>query len=243
MPKLVDYPVSLPTEPINPETDTLAVARSFLPKFSILAAEHFDKDAVWRDMFTFTGTLRTFYSASTIDAAWRETSKNAKPGSFSVNAKSCRVVDTGHACYIQAIFPFETAGSPALKAEAIVALIPDEKEGWKIWSLRTIIDQLKGEWNVDFMEPVKKATGTLNGVMNGIVNGVSKLFDGHDREDHFECVVVGGGQAGLSVGGRLQALGVKYVILDKHDQVGDSWGTRYNSARCKFLTLIPISNV
>jgi cation diffusion facilitator CzcD-associated flavoprotein CzcO len=43
--------------------------------------------------------------------------------------------------------------------------------------------------------------------------------------------VVGGGQAGLSMGGRLKALGIHYIVLDKHNEVGDSWKTRYASAR------------
>jgi hypothetical protein len=233
MSSLVDYPVSLPTEKISPETDAIAVATAFAPNFASLRSEHFDKDAIWRDCFALTGTLRTFYSASSIEAAWNETSKIVQPGSFSVNPKSCRVIDTGHASWLQAIFPFETAGIPQTICSAIVALVPDLKGGWRLWSLRTIIEQLKGHENVDVLEPVNTLIGTMNGIVDGVTNGVSKLMNGHAGPTHFECVVVGGGQAGLSVGGRLQALGVNYVILDKHNEVGDSWNTRYNSARCE----------
>jgi thioredoxin reductase len=231
MSSLVDYPVSLPTEKIPPETDAVAVATAFAPKFASLASEHFDKDAIWRDCFALTGTLRTFYSASTIQAAWSETSKLVQPGSFSVNPKSCLVLNTGHASWLQAIFPFETAGTPQTICSAIVALVPGSNGGWRIWSLRTIIEQLKGQSNVDILEPVNSITGFVNGIVNGVTDGASKLMNGLAAPTHFECVVVGGGQAGLSLGGRLQALGVNYVILDKHNEVGDSWKTRYNSAR------------
>lgn len=49
----------------------------------------------------------------------------------------------------------------------------------------------------------------------------------------FDCIVVGGGQAGLAMGGRLKALGLRYVVLEKQKNLGDSWKTRYGSARCE----------
>lgn len=62
-----------------------------------------------------------------------------------------------------------------------------------------------------------------------------------DAHVDFDCVVVGGGQAGLGTGGRLKALGISYVILEKNVEVGDSWATRYDSTRCKsMLCKIPL---
>ena len=231
MSKLVDYPVSLPTEKITPETDALAIAVAFAPNFASLRSEDFDDNAIWRDCFALTGTLRTFYSASTIAAAWSETSKIVQLGAFSVNQKSCRVINTGHATWLQAIFPFETSGTPQTSCSAIVALVPDVKGGWRIWSLRTIIEQLKSQRNVDILEPVNLITRSINGIANGATDSIPRLVNGSAGPTHFECVVVGGGQAGLSVGGRLQALGVNYVVLDKHNEVGDCWKTRYSSAK------------
>lgn len=42
-------------------------------------------------------------------------------------------------------------------------------------------------------------------------------------------VVIGGGQAGLSVGYHLLLRGVDHVILDAHERVGDAWRTRWDS--------------
>jgi putative flavoprotein involved in K+ transport len=44
-------------------------------------------------------------------------------------------------------------------------------------------------------------------------------------------VVVGGGQAGLSMGYHLKRAGVPFVILDAHAQTGDSWRTRWDTLR------------
>ena len=45
---------------------------------------------------------------------------------------------------------------------------------------------------------------------NGLMNGSPK----QDETQHFHAVIIGGGQSGLSTGGRLQALGVPYVIIE-----------------------------
>ncbi len=46
-----------------------------------------------------------------------------------------------------------------------------------------------------------------------------------------ETVVIGGGQAGLSVGYHLAQQGIPFVILDAHSRVGDAWRTRWDSLR------------
>lgn len=57
------------------------------------------------------------------------------------------------------------------------------------------------------------------------LEGTSTTGDRNDRE-HFETVIVGGGQAGLAVGYHLQKRGRPFVILDGYERIGDSWRTR-----------------
>ena len=49
--------------------------------------------------------------------------------------------------------------------------------------------------------------------------------------EHRETVIIGGGQAGLSVGYYLQQQGRDFVILDAHDRIGDAWRKRWDSLR------------
>ena len=42
-------------------------------------------------------------------------------------------------------------------------------------------------------------------------------------------IVVGGGQAGLSIAARLHQLGVDTLIVDRHQRIGDNWRKRYHS--------------
>jgi putative flavoprotein involved in K+ transport len=49
--------------------------------------------------------------------------------------------------------------------------------------------------------------------------------------DGYETVVIGGGQAGLSVGYHLAKRNTQFVILDENARVGDAWRKRWDSLR------------
>jgi len=49
--------------------------------------------------------------------------------------------------------------------------------------------------------------------------------------EHFETVVVGGGQTGLAVGYHLARRGSSFVILDANERIGDAWRKRWDSLR------------
>lgn len=51
------------------------------------------------------------------------------------------------------------------------------------------------------------------------------------RPERFDAVIVGAGQAGLAVGHYLARQGVRFVILDAADRIGDAWRNRWDSLR------------
>jgi putative flavoprotein involved in K+ transport len=55
-----------------------------------------------------------------------------------------------------------------------------------------------------------------------------RLDDGSER---FETVIIGGGQAGLSVGYHLKRRDLPFVILDANERIGNSWRKRWDSLR------------
>jgi hypothetical protein len=220
MSKLVNFPTSLPTIAIPQETKAAEVVASFSSRLKGLEAHDFKGDAVWRDIFALTATLRTFYTAPSIAAAWNETTKRAKVGSFIVDENTACIIRSPYGPHwVQAQFSFETDALPQTTCTGLVTLVLEPDGKWRIWTLRTILEQLKGQPNVDAL---------------GSANGTAKLTNGHDEASHFDCIVIGGGQAGLSQGGRLKALGISYVVLDKYEEIGDNWKQRYSSARCEF---------
>jgi putative flavoprotein involved in K+ transport len=62
---------------------------------------------------------------------------------------------------------------------------------------------------------------------------MNAILEAHEVEvrERVDVVVIGGGQAGLSVGRHLARLGVPFVILDASAQIGDSWRHRWDSLR------------
>ena len=47
----------------------------------------------------------------------------------------------------------------------------------------------------------------------------------------FETIIIGGGQAGLSVGYGLAKKGKSFIILDANKKIGDEWRNRWDSLR------------
>ena len=49
--------------------------------------------------------------------------------------------------------------------------------------------------------------------------------------ERYDVVVIGGGQAGLSVGYYLRKRGLRFLILDASERIGDVWRKRWDSLR------------
>jgi len=62
-----------------------------------------------------------------------------------------------------------------------------------------------------------------------------------ENTKHYEVIVIGGGQAGLSTGYYLSKAGLRFLILDASERIGDSWRRRWDSLRlftpCKYDSL------
>jgi putative flavoprotein involved in K+ transport len=52
-----------------------------------------------------------------------------------------------------------------------------------------------------------------------------------EARTRFDVIVVGAGQAGLSVGYHLARTGLRFLLLDAHRRVGDAWRERWDSLR------------
>jgi len=182
-----------------------------------------------------TGSLRTFYSAQSVLQAWRELVSSHEATDFVLTPRSARVMRSGEDfAWINMAFTFETAAEPQTECAGFLSLVPGKDGSWKIWLLRTVLEQLKGQPNVNELQPVVNSVEpAVNGIHGHSATNASLTVkvNGHGDQTTFDCVVVGAGQAGLGTAGRLKALGVSYVVLDRNAKVGDNWMLRYDSAR------------
>lgn len=54
---------------------------------------------------------------------------------------------------------------------------------------------------------------------------------GHPAQERYDVVVIGGGQAGLATGYFLKRSGLRFLILDASERIGDAWRRRWDSLR------------
>ncbi|OAP65007.1 hypothetical protein AYL99_00979 [Fonsecaea erecta] len=232
---LETLPCSLPLCHFDTDTDFEAIATPIIHSLGNLTPANLSSTAIWRDVFALTGTLRTIYSADSITKAWTETCESRLACDFAPikdSAKPTRLdKDIG---WVNVSFTFRNRGSPASTCRGILSLVLEDDGHWRIWLIRTILEQLEGCEDVDILPVVQEMSNGVNGNhlhTNG-VNGTHTGTNGSVRPpSDYDCVVVGAGQAGLGSAGRLQSLGISYVVLDKNAQIGDNWMTRYDSAR------------
>ncbi|KAH8797266.1 hypothetical protein F5884DRAFT_254874 [Xylogone sp. PMI_703] len=217
---IASIPGSLPVATIPPDIDHDAVATKGLELLSALKLENLTEEVIWRDQWALTGTSRTFFSPNSVFSAWSELRERHKPDRFTLIPGQSRTIDGSlNSSWIQASFKFETTGHPTCLCSGFIGLVPNKSGGWSIWMLSTILEALKQYASPDVLPPQPAVAVNENGTLADI------------NEYNFDCVVVGAGMAGLSTAGRLKALGVSSLTVEKNAHIGDNWTMRYESAK------------
>ena len=210
-------------------TETLAIAANhWLGRFEhalgtgdeLVLQSLFEADSHWRDVLALSWRIQTLSGAQTFARQLITDGARAKASGFATDPHRTaprHVTRAGIKC-IEALFRFDTAigrGSGLLRLSA---------EG-RAWTLLTALEELTGH---------EEATGRYR--PNG--HGYSRDFGGPNwleqrkREaDYAErdptVLVVGGGQAGLSIAARLRQLDVDTLVVDRWPRIGDNWRRRY----------------
>ncbi len=187
--------------------------------------------ALWRDHFALTGEIRTFYGNDKIAAEWTSRIKSRRLSR--VKTKVGRITKpVPDSSWVDVPFTFtaETEDGLVGLTTGVVSFVVDDDGTWKVWSIVTILENFAGHGHPNEPHPVDDAL--TNGQTNGATNGDAAHTKESDPDDkYFEVVVIGAGQCGLSLAGRLGALGLSYVLLEKQSYLGKNWVGRYESVR------------
>jgi len=186
----------------------------------------FHADSYWRDLLALTWKIQTVVGGDAIARALLASVKAAGPAGFKVDPSRTppRSVTRIGVGAIEAIFSFETEQGVG---QGILRLTPDHDGTFKAWTFMTALDALKGhEERVGRARPSGQAYSRDFGGPNwqDLRNEARSYVN---REP--AALVVGGGQAGLSIAARLTHLGVDTLIIDRHERVGDNWRKRYHA--------------
>ncbi|KAJ0158646.1 putative indole-3-pyruvate monooxygenase YUCCA4 [Colletotrichum tanaceti] len=87
---------------------------------------------------------------------------------------------------------------------------------WKIWSMTTWLAEWEDHPEDEALLRLASAPITQ---------------DDDDGTISTDVLVIGGGNAGIVLAGRLKALDVDYVVVDRNEKVGDNWLQRYDCMR------------
>jgi len=195
---------------------------------NVLLKTLFHADSHWRDVLALTWHIRTVSGLDAIVKELRAHVGRAQPAGFRTasHRTAPRHVTRAGSRAIEAIFQFETADG---RGSGVLRLTPDAKHGnaLKAWTLLTSLDELTG-------------VGERAGKSRSQDKSYSRDFRGPnwldlrkaaaDYGDRDPAVlVVGGGQAGLSIAARLTQLQVDTLIVDREARIGDNWRKRYHA--------------
>jgi thioredoxin reductase len=217
--------------------DTVAtIAESWLARFeAALAAPGlpglerlFHADSHWRDVLALTWHIKTVSGSDAIVRELATHAGRARPTGFKIdlNRTVPRNVRRAGTDAIEAIFGFETAEG---RGSGVLRLTPDADDGStsKAWTLLTALDEIKGhEERLGRSRPQGKAYSRDFRGPNWLDLRKAAAEYG-DRDP--AVLVVGGGQAGLSIAARLAQLGLDALIVDREARIGDNWRKRYHA--------------
>jgi putative flavoprotein involved in K+ transport len=186
----------------------------------------FHPESYWRDLLALTWDIATFSGAGAIAAELAVQTRRAAPSRFRVapGRTPPRSVERVGTRAIEAIFSFETAIG---RGSGVLRLTPDAGGRPRAWTLLTALDELK-----DHPERVgrKRPTGQsysrdFRGPNWLDLRNAAAAYSDRDPA----VLVVGGGQAGLSIAARLGQLEVDTLIVDRWPRIGDNWRQRYHA--------------
>jgi putative flavoprotein involved in K+ transport len=186
----------------------------------------FHAESHWRDVLALTWHIRTFDGRDGILRELKADAVRTLATGFRIdpNRTPPRRVTRAGTEAIEAIFRFETAEG---RGSGVLRLTPDASNRYRAWTLHTALDELKG-----FEEQVGKARpqGTaysrdFRGPNWLDLRNAAAAYGDRDPV----VLVVGGGQAGLSIAARLTQLQVDTLIVDREPRIGDNWRKRYHA--------------
>ncbi len=176
----------------------------------------FAPECFWRDMLAFSWNIATFEGRPAIEQMLEATLRLTAPHGWQPD---------GEADVIEGLtegwLTFQTsAGS----GRGHIRL----KEGKAVTLLTTLRNLNEHPWRAGRNRP----RGVEHGAFKGRRNHAQRRADAFAAMGATEqpyCLIIGGGQGGMALAARLDAIGVPNLVVDKNAQAGDSWRNRYPS--------------
>jgi cation diffusion facilitator CzcD-associated flavoprotein CzcO len=219
-----DLPHNLFSEKDTQPERMTQICNDFIARFrhavETANAEEFDDLVVeggyWRDLVSFTNDFRSFTKANILQAARDRLAVTGAYGGEMDFKPKFNVMDE-HA-NIEFGFKFASSLGPCVST---VRLVKTETGEFGAFVLYTALDGIHGN-------PEQVRSNRISGDKNSMLP-----YDEIRRREmdapQPSVIIVGAGHCGLSVAARLKYLGIKPLVIDRFERVGDNWRKRYGS--------------
>ena len=184
----------------------------------------FFEDSHWRDILALTWKIQTVSGKSKVIENLYNKIMDVYAKSFQIDQQRTlpREVIRAGKNVIEVILRFKTKFG---NCEGVVRLFEDQerKGSFKAWSLLTALSDLSSsdKKNIEQYQNIIEGPNWLD------KRNEDRLYKNREPE----VIVVGSGQAGLSIAARLKQQNIDTLIVDKNERIGDNWRNRYHSLK------------
>ncbi|NTA84151.1 NAD(P)/FAD-dependent oxidoreductase [Agrobacterium tumefaciens] len=199
-----------------------AVAR----KDYTFAGSLFSTDGYWRDIIALTWDIKTFHGPAAIEEMLGNYAGKSGLRNFRIEGQPRQEQLGEFGSTVEVFVAFDT---DTITGRGCVRLVADrtDEDQLRALTLLTSADQLTGF-------PEKSLTNRKRDSHRTTEKGSKNWLDERIYDQSYEdrdpqVLVIGAGQAGLTVAARLRQLGVDVLVVDKMSRVGDNWRNRYHS--------------
>ncbi|GJN72375.1 hypothetical protein PLICBS_006448 [Purpureocillium lilacinum] len=230
---LADFPPPAAIDSVNAESEAQAAIEALnatISKADFNAASGlFAHNGYWRDHLALSWAFRTVKGNDGILAFLQHCARSRDGFRLqrleldTARAPVIMPIDGGAGVNgIHAFFRFETSIGTG---EGTLRLALEDGK-WKIFTIYTSLRELNGHPERTF---VHRPPGVEHGAPTDGKNWADRRAAEVAIDDGIEpaVLIVGAGQAGLTAAARLQVLGVRALLIDKNERVGDNWRKRY----------------
>jgi cation diffusion facilitator CzcD-associated flavoprotein CzcO len=175
-------------------------------------------DGVWRDVLALTWSLHTYYGRDQIRSALKDAASSAEVRDIELDESvPPRPVERGGITAVEALFRFST---DAGFGRGVVRIAPDSGLALNVMTSLQELHQC----------PESQRDTSDHATRFGGPNWLDRRQAAVAYKDRDPTVlIVGGGQAGISLAAHLNRLAVDTLIVDRMERVGDNWRKRYHS--------------
>ena len=184
----------------------------------------FLEDSHWRDILALTWKIQTLSGKSNVIENLLNKIMDVSAKNFQIDQRRTppREVIRAGENVIEVILRFKTKFG---NCESVVRLCEDQerKGNFKAWSILTALSDL----NSSNKKNIEQHQNILEGPNWLDKRNEDRLYKNREPE----VIVIGSGQAGLSIAARLKQQNIDTLIVDKNERVGDNWRNRYHSLK------------